>query len=86
MTDRVEFISYDGKYPNLCSGELVLKIDGDIVRWKYCMRSGGGLTEDYDTYEGEWSVDVPNEYKHLKSEIESLVNCNVEYGCCGGCI
>lgn len=25
---HVEFISYDGRYPNLCSGTLVLSIDG----------------------------------------------------------
>ena len=86
MCGRVEFVSYSGSYPNLCSGELVLKIDGEVVRWKRCMCSGGGLTEDYDVYEGAWSVDVPDEYKHLKSEIESVVNANVEYGCCGGCV
>ena len=86
MANRVEFISYNGEYPCLCSGELVLKIDGNIVKWEYCMCSGGGVTADYDVYEGVWSVDVPNEYEHLKSEIESVVNANVEYGCCGGCI
>ena len=25
---EIEFVSYDGSYPNLCSGELVLKING----------------------------------------------------------
>ena len=27
----VEFVSYSGAYPNLCSGELVLKINGEPV-------------------------------------------------------
>lgn len=27
-TPRVKFISYDGKFPNLCSGVLILEIDG----------------------------------------------------------
>ena len=31
----VEFVSYDGAYPNLCSGQLVLKINEHIEtgRW-----------------------------------------------------
>ena len=28
---QVEFISYDGAYPNLCSGLLVLKINGTML-------------------------------------------------------
>lgn len=27
-TKHVEFVSYSGKYPNLCSGVLTLRIDG----------------------------------------------------------
>lgn len=29
--EHVKFISYDGKYPNLCSGRLVLEIDGERI-------------------------------------------------------
>ena len=29
----VKFISYDGKYPNLCSGVLTLNINGQIVKF-----------------------------------------------------
>ena len=32
-TEHVEFISYTGGYPNLCSGVLTLKIDGEICRF-----------------------------------------------------
>lgn len=27
----IEFVSYNGEYPNLCSGKLVVKIDGKEV-------------------------------------------------------
>jgi len=33
MRDRVKFVSYNGHYPNLCSGNLVLEIDGENVRF-----------------------------------------------------
>lgn len=35
---------------------------------------------------GEWSVDVPDELKEFKEEIQEVVNSNVRYGCCGGCV
>lgn len=87
----VEFVSYDGDFPNLCSGTLVLRIDGEEVTFpKYCMRSNGSVYFDEDWHEyiecGEWSVNVPAKYANLKDEIERCVNENVEYGCCGGCV
>lgn len=30
---RVEFIEYDGKYPNLCHGVLTVRIDGYVVKF-----------------------------------------------------
>ena len=87
----VEFVSYNGKWPNLCSGLLVLSIDGKIVEFQdYCMRSGGTVwfDEHWDEHVecGAWSVDVPEEYTHLTDEIEKCVNDNVPWGCCGGCV
>ena len=31
---KVKFISYDGKYPNYCSGTLTLEIDGETAVFK----------------------------------------------------
>lgn len=92
----VKFISYSGRYPNLCSGTLILEIDGETVCFDYpkFWRSGGvcGFRNSYnsafiDKY--EWMIDVaeiPEPYKKYAREIDSVFNENVSYGCCGGCL
>lgn len=86
----VEFVSYDGRYPNLCSGTLVLRIDGEDVVFEDSLASGGYVSfdEDWDEYidYGPWIVNVPGEYKSIADKISECVNENVEWGCCGGCI
>lgn len=90
--DTVEFVSYTGKYPNLCSGILTLRINGvTCVFPRYCMCSGGSVwfdglcNEHVET--GLWTItDIPDEYKYLKNEIEECVNANIPHGCCGGCV
>lgn len=91
MESKVQFISYDGDYPNLCSGTLVMRISGKEVAFpEPCMCSGGGIWFDDEWREhiecGRWSVQVPEEYADFKEEIEELVNIHVPYGCCGGCV
>ena len=92
---HVKFVSYTGKYPNLCSGILTLEIDG--VEYTFGSRygfkefwcSGGGITSDYEsTIEGEWQIDVndlPEQFRKYAQEIDRVFNENVEWGCCGGC-
>ena len=47
LMKQVEFISYDGAYPNLCSGLLVLKINGKVKKFpRYCLLSGGSVQFD----------------------------------------
>ena len=90
MIKGIEFISYDGRYPNFCRGTLTLKINGKKVEFKHCLCSGGRVWFDKNwnphIENGEWTVDVPEEYKEFEEEITYLVNANVPYGCCGGCI
>ena len=54
------------------------------------MVSGGGayFDDNWDSYieHGPWTVKVPEEFAPLRSEIERVVNENVEKGCCGGCL
>lgn len=101
-TNHVKFISYTGKWPNLCRGLLTLNIDGKDVTFGYSYLSkpkpdyepfwysGGGLMEDYmGAYTGEWQIDVeriPEQFRKYATEIDEVFNVNVEHGCCGGCI
>ncbi len=89
---RVAFVGYDGEYPNLCAGTLVLTIDGeevvfpeDSLHSKGSVRFGSGYGYA-SVHEGDWIVDVPDRYAHLRDEIEACVNDHVPHGCCGGCI
>lgn len=128
----VEFISYDGKYPNLCGGLLVLKIynklyafcqfskktsdDNSFHVWEKgsCIRNNQNIIKVYNfslisggttdwtarndnerIKQGSWEVGLnhcyldngdPFPYMNMKSEIEKVINENIEQGCCGGCL
>lgn len=93
---HVKFISYSGEYPNLCSGILVLKIDGKTVTFGNSSKaqypdfwiSGGSCDWDGNTTSGPWIIDpdaLPVEYRAYAAEIEEVFNANVPWGCCGGC-
>ena len=91
--ETVKFISYDGAYPNLCRGTLVLEFEGVRYEIEDCLLSGGRVWFDVDwkeyVEEGLWSVDddkLPEILKPYAKYIECLVNENVPLGCCGGCI
>lgn len=95
----IKFISYTGKYPSLCNGELILEIDGKNYSSVHCIVSGGRceFNEEYSII-GPWSFDV--EYfkmtckdkplPELEAEdikkIEELINEHIPLGCCGGCL
>ena len=90
----VEFISYDGKWPCLCFGTLTIKVNGKTYAFKNAMISGGcvcgGPSTDWDMWseQGPWEIDLREhpELEPYKDEITKVVNENVEWGCCGGCI
>jgi hypothetical protein len=92
IESAVEFVSYDGRYPSLCSGTLKLKIFGkDAELTSTCFVSGGHIERDKDGFfvcQGDWEVDeaeLPDELKPLRNQIERCMNDNIEHGCCGGC-
>ena len=87
---KVKFVSFDGKYPNLCIGTLVLEIDGKKRELSHALYSGGscGFYKDGNAFaaHGPWSVYLPEDIEPYKEEIEELVNDKVPHGCCGGCL
>lgn len=90
----IQFVSYDGEYPNLCSGELVLNVAGERVSADHCLTSGGGIGFDRNGYEyvdkGPWYVNLDRFSMSFSEEeqraITAIVNEKVPQGCCGGCI
>lgn len=85
---EVKFVSYDGDYPQLCKGRLVLRIN--TINWIFpygSLGTGGGCEIDGKTSKGEWRIikwpkGFPEEYKY---EANKLVNEKIVHGCCGGC-
>lgn len=85
----VKFVSYNGNYPNLCRGTLVLEVDGKKRELSRALCSGGSVSFDGKharVTRGSWSVDLPEDLEPYRQEIEELVNSEVPLGCCGGCI
>ena len=90
---NLKFVSYDGEYPNLCSGTLILNLDGKDIKFPpYCLSSGGSVWFTADWQEvvesGPWTIcKWPEGFpRELYVPAEQIVNDNVEWGCCGGCV
>ena len=86
---KIEFVEYTGKYPNLCNGELILKIDDEIVEIDKGFISGGWYDMDAEIIiKGPWRfIDTYENFTEEEMEhITKLMNDNIPQGCCGGCI
>ena len=85
---KVKFISVTNKHRwAACSEKVTIEVEG--TRYVVGLISNGYVSwgEEEIIETAPWSVrDVPDEIKHLKSEIENIINANVSWGCCGGCI
>lgn len=85
---KIEFVSYDGRYPNLCGGTLVLRLGSKEYSMDYVLSSGGGCYCG-GVERGCWEIKeyaLPEELLPYIDEIKEVVNENVEHGCCGGCL
>lgn len=72
---RVEFVSYTGKYPNLCRGVLTLKIDGTEYKFghDYSLphsydKDGNFILADNDNYPSFWASGGSAYFNHDMSE------------------
>ena len=93
-----EFVSYSGKWPNLCSGTLTLRIDGKEEVFGYDSPNGvfwssGGacyfVDDDTRIEHDAWQLRedmLPERFQKYKEEMLQVFNDNVEFGCCGGCL
>ena len=86
-------IEYDGKYPNLCRGNLIVKINGQTIQFpEYCLVSGGSVWFDDEwndnVEEGPWSIgEWPENFpEELKTAVLDAINEQIPHGCCGGCV
>lgn len=86
-------IEYDGKWPCLCSGHLKVWIDETFYDFgKHVLLSGGSIQRDenWDMWstEGPWDIDSypPNFPEDKKEELIRVINAEIPWGCCGGCI
>lgn len=101
MLRIAHFISYNGKFPNLCNGVLTLEINGKIITfssskdfeadYKFDLYSGGyaGTSMDFKKgilTEGPWELHLPSEFSEIEEDVQLQFNENVECGCCGGCL
>lgn len=93
---KPKFVSYNGRYPNLCSGTLKFKLNGKLYTLGenrcFWLVSGGTVGFDEDWNEqvttGPWSLpdSIPEELEPYRKEIEDMINKHIPWGCCGGCI
>lgn len=85
-------IEYNGKYPNLCSGELIVHIADKTWNFGAALSTGGSvwIDSEFDGHveEGPWTLtDYPDDFpeEYLEALLETINN-TLPWGCCGGCI
>lgn len=89
----LEFISYDGKFPNLCRGKLLIRLYGQ--QWGLRLKSGGsahcyGSKNIEHITKGPWTLNedlLPDDFpRDLIPAVLLLAEKHIPQGCCGGCI
>ena len=80
-------VFYDGKFPNRCSGNLVIKVDGKEIYNKYhcCRSTGSTLGISGEVFRGKLVWLDSNLYpKDIRDAVANVLK-NFKV-CCGGCV
>ena len=85
----IKFHSYDGKYPHLCIGTLKLQIGDEIREYDDLIISRGYVTPEGEVVRMPWEIHeevLEKDIRGWAKYIRDLINKNLDWGCCGGCI
>lgn len=86
---NIEFIDIIEKPWALCGSHVVLKINDQEIEFDHILSTGGSVSwGERDEIEiGPWGVgNLPEYLEEYIEEITTIINDNVDWGCCGGCI
>lgn len=85
----IKFHSYDGKYPHLCIGTLKLQIGDEIREYDDLILSRGYVTPEGEVVRMPWEIHeevLEKDIRGWAKYIRDLINKNIDWGCCGGCL
>ncbi len=97
VVEHVRFISYDGEYPNLCRGTLIIEVDGREYKFSPYKKSADDdslrsflvfwrrVRYKLPSIHERMGDKLPLELQMYADEIDRVFNERVSYGCCGGC-
>jgi hypothetical protein len=73
--NKIEFVSYNGEYPNFCNGKLVVKIDDKEISFGRTTKLSGWKDEDIADYPSFWCPGggIPSDenwYEHIQSHCD----------------
>ena len=86
---NIEFIGIREAPWALCGSNVILRINGQKIEFDHILSSGDYVSwgEEDVIEQGPWTVQCLPEYlEKYKKEIAEVINNNISWGCCGGCI